>query len=171
MALTYSFLNFEPVHCSMSSSKCCFLTCIQVSQEAGKVVWYSQLFQNFLQFVVSHTVKGSSIVNEAKVGIFSGILLLSIWSNECWQFDLWLPCLSKSNLYIWKFSIQVLLKPSLKNFEHNFTSLESEHNCPVVWMLFSTARLSIWGENWPFEVHWLIHPVIFSLIQEMLFIC
>ena len=56
-ALAYSFPNFEPVHGSMSGSNCCFLTCIQVSQEAGLVVWYSHLFQNFLQFIVIHTVK------------------------------------------------------------------------------------------------------------------
>ena len=54
----------------MSSSNCFFLTCIQVSQEAGKVVWYSHLFRNFVQFVVIHTVKGFSVVNEAEVGVF-----------------------------------------------------------------------------------------------------
>ena len=53
----------------MSGSNCCFLTCIQVFQEAGKVVWYSHLFKNFLQFVVIHTVKGFSIVNEAEVDV------------------------------------------------------------------------------------------------------
>ena len=62
--------NFEPVHWSISSSNCCFLTCIQVSQMSGKVVWYSHLFKNFPQFVVIHTVKGFSIVNEAEVGVF-----------------------------------------------------------------------------------------------------
>ena len=66
----YSFPNLEPVHCSMSSSNCCFLTCIQVSQEADKVVWYYHLFKNFLQFVVIHTVKGFSGVNEAEVEVF-----------------------------------------------------------------------------------------------------
>ena len=45
----------------MSSSKCCFLTCIQISQEAGQVVWYSHLFQNFPQFIVIHTVKGYTL--------------------------------------------------------------------------------------------------------------
>ena len=50
----YSFSYLEPVCCSMSSSKCCFLTCIQISQEAGHVVWYSHLFQNFPQFIVIH---------------------------------------------------------------------------------------------------------------------
>ena len=54
----------------MSSSNCCFLTCIQVSQEADQVVWYSHLFQNFPQFVVIHTVKGFGIVNKAEIGIF-----------------------------------------------------------------------------------------------------
>ena len=54
----------------MSDSNCWFLTCIQVSWEAGKVVWYSHLFKNFPQFVVTHTVKGFSIINEAEVGVF-----------------------------------------------------------------------------------------------------
>ena len=53
----YSFPNLKPVCCSMSSSNCCFLTCIQVSQEADQVVWYFHLFQNFPQFIVIHTVK------------------------------------------------------------------------------------------------------------------
>ena len=56
----YYFASLEPIHCFMSSSNYYFLTCIQVSQEAGKVVWYSHLFKNFLQFVI-HTVKGFSI--------------------------------------------------------------------------------------------------------------
>ena len=77
----YSFLNFEPVYCSMSSSDSCFLACIQVSQEAGKVVWYSQLLKNFSQFVVIHTVKGFNVVNEAEVDAFPRILLLFLWSN------------------------------------------------------------------------------------------
>ena len=53
--MTYSFPYLEPVYCSISSSNCCFLTCIQISQEAGQVVWYSHLFQNFPQFIVIHT--------------------------------------------------------------------------------------------------------------------
>ena len=55
----YSFSYLEPVCCSMSSSNCCFLTCIQVSQEVGQVVWHSHLFQNFPKFIVIHSVKGS----------------------------------------------------------------------------------------------------------------
>ena len=65
-----SFSYLEPVCCSMSSSNCCFLTYIQVSQEAGQVVWYSHLFQNFPHFIVIHTVKGFGIVNKAEIGVF-----------------------------------------------------------------------------------------------------
>ena len=54
----------------MSTSNCCFLTCIQVSQEAGLVVWYSHLFQNFPQFIVIHTVRGFGIVNKAEIDVF-----------------------------------------------------------------------------------------------------
>ena len=70
MAFSYSFPSFEPVLCSMSSSNCCFLTCIQVSQETGKTVWYSHLFKNFPQFVVTHTVKAFSIVSEVEIDVF-----------------------------------------------------------------------------------------------------
>ena len=66
----YSFPDLEPVCCSMRGSNCCFLTCIQISQEAGQVVWYSHLFQNCPQFVVIHTVKGFGIVNKAEVDVF-----------------------------------------------------------------------------------------------------
>ena len=63
--------NFESVHCSLSSTNCCLLTCIQVSQEAGKLVWYSYLFKNFPQIVVTHTAKALFIlVNEVKVDVF-----------------------------------------------------------------------------------------------------
>ena len=63
----YSFLYLEPVCCSISSPNGCFLTCIQNSQEAGQVVWYSHLFKNFPQFVVIYTVKGFGIVNKEEV--------------------------------------------------------------------------------------------------------
>ena len=69
MALTYSFPNLEPVCCTMSSCNCCFLTCIQISQEAGEVVLYSQLFQNFPHFVVIYTIKGFGKINKAEVDV------------------------------------------------------------------------------------------------------
>ena len=65
----YSFPYSEPVSCSMSGSNCCFLNCIQISQEAGQVVWYSHLLKNFPQFVMIHTVKGFGIINKAEVDV------------------------------------------------------------------------------------------------------
>ena len=83
----YSFSYLEPVCCSMSSSNCCFLTCTQISQEAGQVVWYSHLFKNFPQFIVIHIVKGFGVVNKAEVMFFWNScflmiqLMLSIWEQ------------------------------------------------------------------------------------------
>ena len=82
MALYY-FPYLERVCCSMSRSNCCFLICIQISQESGQVVWYSHLLKNFPQFIVIHIVKGFGIVKKAKVDVF---LELSLYrrSNTCW---------------------------------------------------------------------------------------
>ena len=66
----YSFSCLEPVCCSMSSSNCCFLICIQIFQEAGQVFLYSHLFQNFQWFIVIHTVKGFGTVNKAEIDVF-----------------------------------------------------------------------------------------------------
>src|SRR5574340_865202 len=69
----YSFSYLEPVCCSMSSSNCCFLTCIWISREAGQVVWYSHLFQNFPQFIVIHIVNkivNFEIVNKREIDVF-----------------------------------------------------------------------------------------------------
>jgi len=71
----------------MSSSNSCFLTCLQIFQEADQVVWYSHIFKNFPQFVVIHIVKGFDIVNKAEIDVFLELFLLSWWSNRCWQFD------------------------------------------------------------------------------------
>ena len=68
------------------------MTFIQISQEAGQVVWYSHLLKNFLQFVVIHTVKGFGVVNKAEIDVFLELLLFRR-SNGCWQFDLWFLCL------------------------------------------------------------------------------
>ena len=106
----------------MSGSNYCFLTCIQVSQEAGRVVWYSHLLKNFPWFIVIQTVKGFSVVNVAEIDVSlkfpcffydpmnAGILISGFCS------------ISKSILYIWKFSVHVVLNPSLKDFEHDLAS-------------------------------------------------
>ena len=58
----------------MSSSNCCFLICIKISQEAGKVVWYSHLLENFPQVIVIHTVKGFGVVKKAEIDVFLELL-------------------------------------------------------------------------------------------------
>ena len=116
----------------MSGSNCCFLTCIQISQEAGKVVWYSHLLKNFPQFVVIHTVKGFGIVNKAEVDVF---LEPSCFFNDPTDVGNLISgssAFSKSSLNTWKFMVHVLLKPGLEDFEHYFASVCDECNCVVV---------------------------------------
>ena len=98
----------------MSSSNFCFLTCIQISQEADQVVWYSDLFKNFPQFVVIYIVKDFSIVNEAEVDVF--FLELSCFLDDPVDVGNLISgssAFSKSSLNIWEFSIHVMLKPTL----------------------------------------------------------
>ena len=131
MALTYSFPSFEPFHCFMSGSNCCFLTCIQASQEAGKVVWYSHLFKNFLQFVVIHAVRGFSVVNRAEVDVFLELFCFIDDPTDVGSVISGSSTFSKFSLNIWKFLVHVLLKPCLENFEHCFASVQDECNCAV----------------------------------------
>ena len=138
----------------MSSSNCCFLTCIQVSQEAGQVVWYSHLFQNFPQFIVIHTVKGFGIVNKAETDFFWNSLAFFHVSVDVGNLISGSSALSKTSLNIWKFTVHVLLKPGLENFEHYFTSMWDECNCPVIWAFFDIAFLWDWNESWPFPALW-----------------
>ena len=136
----------------MSGSNCCFLTCIQISQEAGQVVWYSHLFQNFPHFVVIHTVKDFGIVNKADV-----FLEFSCFFNDpvdVGNFISGSSAFSKSSLNIWNFMVHVLLKPGLDNFEHYFAGMRDECSCVVVWAFFGIAFLWDWNENWPFPVLW-----------------
>ena len=121
-SLAILFPNLGPV-CSMSSSNCCFLTCIQISQEAGKVVWYFHRFKNFPQFVVIHTVKGFSVVNEAEVDVFLEFSCFFYDPRDVGNLISGSSAFSKSSLNIWNFTVQVLLKPSLENFEYYFASV------------------------------------------------
>ena len=107
----------------MSSSNCCFLTCIQVSQEAGQVVWYSHLFQNFPQFIVMHTVKGFGIVNKAEIAVFLEVSCFFDVPVDVGNLISGASALSKTSLNITKFMVHILLKPGFENFEHYFTSV------------------------------------------------
>ena len=138
----------------MSSFNCCFLTCIQISQEAGQVVWYSHLFQNCPQFIVIHTVKGFDIVNKAEVDVF---LELSCFFDDPVNVGNLISGssdFSKTSLNISKFTVHVLLKPGLENFEHYFACMWDVCSYAVVWAFFGIAFLWDWNENWPFPVLW-----------------
>ena len=150
----YSFAYLEPVCCSMSSSNCCFLTCIQISQKVGQVVWYSHIFKNFPQFVVIHTVKGFGVVNKAEIDVFLELSYFFSDPVDVGNLTSGSSAFSKSILNIWKFTVHVLLKPGLENFEHHFASMWDECNCAVVWAFFGIVFLWDWNENWPSPVLW-----------------
>ena len=82
------------------------------------MVWNVHLFKNFPQFVVIHTVKGFSIVNEAEVDVFLEFLCFFYDPTDIGDLISGSTAFSKSSLYIWKFSVHILLQPSLKDFEH-----------------------------------------------------
>ena len=145
----YFFTYLESVCCFMCGSNCFFLSCIWISQETDKVVWYSHLFENFPQLLMIHTAKSFIVVNKAEVDVFLELLFF-LWSNGCWQF--YICSFSKSSLNMCKFMVHALLKPGLENFEHYFTSMWDECSCVVVWAIFGINFLWDWNENWPFQV-------------------
>ena len=162
----YSFPDLKPVCCSMSSSNCCLL----VSQEAGQVVWYSHIFQNFPQFIVIHTVKGFGIVNKAEIDIFLELSYFFHGPADVGNLISGSSAFSKTSLNIWKFIVHVLLKPGLENFEHYFVSVWDEWNCAVVWAFFGIAFLGTGmktdlfqscGHCWVFQICWHIECSIF----------
>ena len=123
----------------MSSSNSCFLTCIQISQETGSSLVFPSLEES--QFVVIHTVKGFSVVNDAEVDAFLEFSCFFYVPTVVGNLTSSSPVFSKSNLCIQKLSVHLLLKTSLKDFEHYFASMWNECNCVVVWTFFDTALL------------------------------
>ena len=149
----YFSLNLELVYCSMSVLTVASWHAYKISQKAGKVVWYSHLFKNFPLFAVIHTVKGFVIVKKV-VDVF---LVLSCFSNDPTDFGNLIfgsSAFSKSSLNVWKFSVHILLKPSLENVDHYYASMWDECNYVVVWTFSGIAFLWDWYENWPFRVLW-----------------
>ena len=151
MALTYSFPDLEPVCCSMSSSNCCFLTRIQVSQEAGQVVWYSHLLKNFPQFILIHTVKGFGRVNKAEIDVF---LELSCFFHDPANVGNLISgssAFSKTSLHIREFTVHVLLKPGLEKVGWKGRCLENlKFLCTMpLWYvpnicIWSVSRIPVW---------------------------
>ena len=131
----YSYPNLEPVCCSMSSSNSCFLTCIQISQEAGKVIWCFHLFKNFPVYCDPHS-KGFGIVNKEEVDVFLELLLF-LFPMDVGNLISGSSAFPKASLNIWKFTVHVWLKPGLENFEHYFAGMRDDCNCAVVLTLFS----------------------------------
>ena len=126
--MMYSFTYLEPVCCSMSSFKCCFLTCIQISQEVDQVVWYSHLFQNFPQFVLIHTVKGFGIVNKPDV-----FLELSCFFDDPTDVgNLISSAFFKTSLNIWKFMIHIVLKTGLEIFNITQKKIQTKTKAPII---------------------------------------
>ena len=111
------------------------------------MVWYSHLLKNFPQFVVIHTVKGFGIFNKAKVDVFLEVSCFFYDPTDVGNLISGSSAFSKSSLNIQKFSVNVLLKPGLENFELYFTSMSDDCNCAAVLIFFGIAFLWDWNEN------------------------
>ena len=147
----------------MSSSNCCVLTCMQISQEAGQVVWYSHLLKNFPQFVVIQIVKGFDVVNKVEVDVF---LEQSCFFNDLVDVGSLISgssAFSKSSLNIWSFTVHVLLKPGLVNFQHYFASVWDVCNLQIclniLWHCLSLGLewkqlFQSCGHCWVFQICW-----------------
>ena len=133
-----------------------------VCQEAGQVVWYAHLFQNFPQFIVIHTVKGFGIVNKAEIDVFLELSCLFNDPTHVGNLNSGSSAFSKTSLNIWKFTVHVLLKPGLENFEHYFTSMWDERlGCLGGINTFKERRAGTKTEYWP-SVDWLWRSPSFS---------
>ena len=155
----------------MFSSNCYFLTYIQISQEAGKVIWYSQLFKNVSHFVVTHTVKGFTAVNEAEVYVFMEFSCFFYDPTDVGNLISGSSGFSKSSLNIWKFLVPILMKSTLGNFEHYFASMWDECNFAGVWAFVPLPFLRIGrktelfpscGHCWVFQMCWHIECSTFT---------
>ena len=115
----------------------------------------SPISLRIFQFVVIQTIKGFSIVNEPEVDAFLEFPSFLYDPTNVGSLISGSSSFSKSWLYIWKFLVHVLLKPSLKDFEQSdLASMWNTHNCAVVWTFFGNALLWDWNENWAFPVLW-----------------
>ena len=135
--------NIQPWHTPFPIWNQSVVPCpvLQVSQQAGQVVWYSHLFKNFPQFIVIHTVEGFGVVNKADIDVFLELSCFFDDPADIGNLISGSSAFCKTSLNIWEFSVLVLLKPGLENFEHYFSSVWDECNCVVVWAFFRIAFL------------------------------
>ena len=108
----------------------------------------------FPQFVVIHIVKGFGVINKAEVDVYLEFSCFFYDTEDVRNLISSSSAFSKSRLNIWKFTVHVLLKPSLEIFEHYCASMWGECNCAVVWAFFGIAFLWDWNGKWPFPVLW-----------------
>ena len=132
---------------------CYFLTCIQIFRRQIKQSGI-QISLRIFQFVVIHTVKDFGVVSEAEVDVLLEFSCFFYDPMDIGNLISGFSAFSESSLNIWRFSVHILLKPSLENFEHYFASMWDECNSVVVWTFFSIAFLWDWNENWPVLVLW-----------------
>ena len=151
----------------MSSSNCCFLTCIQISQEAGQVVWYSHLFQNFPHFIVIHTVKGFGIVNKAEVDVFLELScylmiqqILTIWPLVPLPFlkPAWTSG-SSWFTYCWRLAWRIL---STNLLTCEMSAIEHSLALPFLGIGMKTELFQSCGHCWVFQICWHIECSTFT---------
>ena len=142
----------EWVHCPMSSLT--VASCSAYRFLTKQVMWSGiPIFWRVLQFVVIHTVKCVSIVSETKLHVFLKFSSFICDLTDAGNLISGYYPFSKSSLNM-KFSVHMLLKPSLENFAHYFAIMWNECNHALVWRVFDSAFLWNWNENWPFPVLW-----------------
>ena len=142
----------------------CFLICIQISQEAGKVIWYSHHLKNFVKFfVVIHTVKGFGVGNKAKVDVFLDLSYFYHNPMDAGNLTSVSSAHSKFSFNIWKFRVHILLKPDMAHFEHYFATMRNECNCAVLWTFFTLPFFGIgmktdlfqsYSHCWVLQIFW-----------------
>ena len=152
----YSFPNLKPVCCFMSISNCCFLTCTQISQEAGNVVRYSYLLKNFPQFVVNYIVKGFGAINKAEVDIFLEFSCFFYNPTNVDNLISGSSAFSKTSLNIWKLIVHI-------------SHLESDIlECELKWALGSiTTNKARGGDGIPVELFQILKDVAVKVLHSV----
>ena len=165
--------NLEPICCSVSCSNYCLLTCIQVCQAAGRMVWYFHVLKNFPQYVVIHMVKGFSVVNDAEVDVFLEFSCIFYDPMFVGNLISGSSAFSKYSLNIWKFSVHSWYCWSLawRILSMILLSCEMSALCgslSILWALpffgigMKTDLFQFYGHFWVFQICWYIEYSTFT---------